>query len=295
MSFPGTSSRSKIVREMAARARKLAIEGRWREAIEINQQLIERSPRDVDALNRLGKAYFELQRYRSAYETYQAALEADPANIIARRNLERLEPFRDIESEDAETNGERPPLRYGAFIEEAGKTYVDDLIETVPSAQLRTLSAGEKLEIEQDGKKLYFIDRQGQYVGSPEPRLARRLAWLIDRGNTYDVFVTANAGDRVRVIIREVERSPDMGEEMSFPQQVNAAVPRAYVRDSRLFRADENDLIIPTEDEDELDEELEEDDEIEEADLVDAEEDDADFDEDDDDIVEVAGEPDEDE
>lgn len=284
-----------MVREMAARARRLAMEGRWREAIEVNQQLIERSPRDVDALNRLAKAYFELQQYRSAYDAYQAALEADPANIIARRNLERLEPLRDVESEDGEAEGERPPLRYGVFIEEAGKTYVDDLIETAPSAQLRTLSAGEKLEIEQDGKKLFFVDRQGRYVGLPEPRLARRLAWLLERGNRYDIFVTANAGDRVRVIIREVERGPEMGDEMSFPQQVNAAVPRAYLRDSRLFRADENDLIIPTDDEDELDEDLDdgedEEEDIADDDLVDADEDDTDFDSDDD-LVEVAGDAD---
>ncbi|MFW6074142.1 MAG: tetratricopeptide repeat protein [Chloroflexota bacterium] len=288
MSFTGTNSRSKVVREMAARARELAMHGHWREAIELNKQLIERSPRDVDALNRLGKAYFELERYRSAYEAYTAAAEADPANIIARRNLERLEPLRDIEADDAENiDGAEPPARYGAFIEEAGKTYVDDLINPAPSAQLRTLSAGEKLEIVRDGNKLAFEDRQGQYVGTPEPRLERRLIWLLDRGVTFDVFVTANAGDRVRVIIREVERGPEMGNEMSFPQQVKASVPRAYVRDSRLFRADENDLIIPTDEDDEDldDDELLEDDadESEEAAVDDDEEED--FADDEDEIV----------
>lgn len=268
MSFPGSNSRSKAIREMATVARQLAVEGRWEDSIEINQQLIERSPRDVDALNRLGKAYFELHRYRSSYEAYSAALEADPANIIARRSLERLEPLRDIEEDGEGISAKLPPARYGAFVEEAGKTYVDQLIDVAPSTQLRTLSAGEKLEIHVEDNDVFFVDDEGQVVGKPEPRLARRLIYLLDKGSEYEVFVTANAGDQVRVIIREAHRGPDMGNEMSFPQQVNAAVPRAYVRDTRLFRADENDLIIPTDDDEDVEEEetleADTDDEIEE-------------------------------
>ena len=261
MSFPGTSSRSKIVREMAAEARRAAIDGRWEESIELNMKLIERSPRDVDAHNRLGKAYYELGQFRSAYESYNHALEADPANIIARRNLERLEPLRDTEEEDGKLEHSHPPARYGAFIQEAGKTYVDDLVKPAPSSQLRLIAAGDKLEIARDGDTVVFVDPNGEYVGSPEPRLGRRLAWLLDRGNTYEVFVTANAGDHVRVIVRELARSDEMGEEMSFPEQVNKAIPRAYVRDTRLFRADEHDLIIPPDDDEDLEDLLDADDE----------------------------------
>lgn len=280
MSFPGTSSRSKIVREMAAEARKAAMEGRWEEAIELNLKLIERSPRDVDALNRLGKAHYELGRFRSAYEAYEEALEADPANIIARRNLERLEPLRDIEDEVVE-EPTGSSARYGAFIQEAGKTYVDDLVNTAPSSQLRRIAAGEKLEFARDGDRVVFVDQSGEYVGAPEPRLGRRLGWLLDRGNSYDVYVTANAGDQVRVIIREVAKSEEMGSEMSFPEQVNKAIPRAYVRDSRLFRADEHDLIIPPDDDEDLEDLIDEDADIDdEDDDVDTEFDDSDDDED---------------
>ncbi len=263
MSFPGTSSRSKVVREMAATARRAAIEGRWSAAIEINTTLIERSPRDVDALNRLGKAYYELGRFRSAYETYSKALEADPASIIARRNLERLEPLRDTESDEPVVDHAHPPVRFGAFIQEAGKTYVDDLVNPAPASQLRMIASGEKLEIAYDGESVVFTDTNGEYIGAPEPRLARRLAWLLGKGNTYEVFVTANAGDHVRVIVRELEKSDEMGSEMSFPEQVNAAIPRAYVRDTRLFRADEHDLIIPPDDDEDLEDVLSADDEEE--------------------------------
>ncbi len=272
MSFPGTTSRSKAVREMAARARQAAIEGRWNAAIEINNKLIERSPRDVDALNRLGKAFYELGRFRSAYESYELALEADPANIIARRNLERLEPLRDNESDEQIVDEAHPPVRFGAFIQEAGKTYADDLVNPAPSSQLRMIAAGEKLEIAfDDDCNVVFVDLNGEYVGAPEPRLARRLKWLLDRGNTYEVFVTANAGDHVRVIVRELVLSDEMGAEMSFPEQVNAAIPRAYVRDTRLFRADEHDLIIPPDDDEDLEDVLSADEDDDEPDELDDE------------------------
>ena len=91
MSTPGTETRGRAKRQLAEMARELAAEGNWSEAIEVNQQLIERSPKDVDAFNRLGKAYFELHRYRSAYEAYQMAASIDPANVIAQRNLSRID------------------------------------------------------------------------------------------------------------------------------------------------------------------------------------------------------------
>jgi len=278
MSFPGTTSRSKIVREMAAEARKAAIEGRWEEAIQLNHKLIERSSRDVDALNRLGKAHYELGRFRSAYDAYAEALEADPASIIARRNLERLEPLREIEDESGDAVAAGPSARFGAFIQEAGKTYVDDLVNPAPASQLRRIAAGEKIEFARENGKVVFVDQTGEYVGSPEPRLGRRLAWLLDRGNIYDVFVTANAGDQVRVIIREVAKSDEMGSEMSFPEQVNKAIPRAYVRDSRLFRADEHDLIIPPDDDEDLDDLIDDEPGLDDDDEIDEDEIDAEFD-----------------
>ena len=147
MSAPGTNSRIKAVRLMAEQARKLAIQGKWLESVEINKQLVERSPRDVDALNRLGKAYFEMGMYRSAFASYEQSAEADPANIVARRNIERREPLRDFENESPESLSTPPPDRNGVFVEQAGKTYVDELIVPAPVANLRTISSGRKIGV----------------------------------------------------------------------------------------------------------------------------------------------------
>jgi hypothetical protein len=252
LSIPGMDTRNKAKRELAEMARNLALDGRWKEAIEANLTLLEKSPRDVDTYNRLGKAYFELRRYRSAYDAYQEAFQIDPANIISRRNLERLEPLRDQEAEE-DDGGSRPPARFNIFIEEAGKTFVDEVIEPAPSAILMTLSSGEQLDIQIDGDEVKLLDDTGQYIGMLEPRVSRRLIRLIELGNEYSVYVTANAGDSVRVIVREMARSEEMGNRLSFPHQGKVAVPRSFLRDSRLFRSDEATLILDDEDADDLD------------------------------------------
>lgn len=257
MSIPGMDSRNKAKRELAEVARNLALDGRWKEAVEANLTLIEKSPRDVDAFNRLGKAYFELKKYRSSYDAYNSALEIDPANIISRRNLERLEPLRDIE-EDEGAEGSRPPARFNIFIEEAGKTFVDEVIEPAPSAVLMTLSSGEQLDIQVNGKTIRLLDDTGQYIGMLEPRISRRLIELLEIGNEYSAYVTANAGDSVRVILRETSRSEAMGDRLSFPHQGKVAVPRSFLRDSRLFRSDEAALIMDEDDETEGIEDVEE-------------------------------------
>lgn len=248
MSIPGMDTRNKAKRELAEMARNLALDGRWKEAVEANLLLIDKAPKDVDAYNRLGKAYFELRRYRSAYDAYQMAFQIDAANIISRRNLERLEPLRDIEDAD-DNGGSRPPARFNIFIEEAGKTFVDEVIEPAPSAVLMTLSSGEHLDIQIEDGQVKLLDDTGQYIGMLEPRVARRLIELLEIGNEYAAYVTANAGDSVRVIIREMSRSEEMGNRLSFPHQGKVAVPRSFLRDSRLFRSDEAALILD-EDED---------------------------------------------
>ncbi len=251
-------------------ARVLAGEGRWAEAIEVNQQLIERSSKDVNAFNRLGKAYFELHRYRSAYEAYGTAVAIDPANVIAQRNLSRIEPLKAIE-EDGDVQAMQHVIRPGIFIEEVGKTYVDDLVNVTGQEVLTELSSGNQLTIRVEGDDVMVIDQTGRYIGQVEPRLAKRLVELIEIGNLYEVYVTSSSGQSVRVIIREAEKNPVMGNRLSFPRQGKVAIPRAYLRDTRLFR-DEPDMLLGDEEDEELDA-----DDAEDYETTDGDEEDADY------------------
>jgi hypothetical protein len=56
----------------------------------------------------------------------------------------------------------------------------------------------------------------------------------------------------VRVIVREAVKSPGMGSRLSFPRQGKVAIPRAYLRDTRLFR-DEPDMLLGEDDDEDAD------------------------------------------
>jgi len=245
------STKGKAKRLLEEQARQLAADGDWTAAVDVNQEIIERTPRDAAAFNRLGKAYFEMRRFRSAYEAYKQAFSLDPANVIAQRNISRLEPLKDTEAE-VEASGRTRNLRAGIFVEEVGKTYVDDLVAVAPADVLTELSSGDQLSMQIEDDSVRCFDEDGQYIGSLEPRLARRIIELVNLQNEYAIYVTANTGQSVRVIIRETQKSPEMGTRLSFPRQGKISIPRAYLRDTRLFR-DEPDLLLGDEEDEELD------------------------------------------
>lgn len=245
------ATKGKAKRILEEHARQVAAEGDWTAAVAVNKEIVERSPRDAAAYNRLGKAYFEMRRFRSAYEAYHQAFTIDPANVIAQRNISRLEPLKDTEA-DVEASGRTRNLRPGIFVEDVGRTYVDDLVAVADAKVLTELSSGDQLTMQFDGMTIRCLDEDGQYIGQLEPRLARRIIELTELHNEYLVFVTANTGQSVRVIIRESVKSAEMGTRLSFPRQGKISIPRAYLRDTRLFR-DEPDLLLGDEEDEELD------------------------------------------
>ena len=267
-----TETRGRAKRQLVEHARRLAVEGRWAEALEVNKRILEATQKDVDAYNRLGKAYFELRKFRSAYDAYQMAATLDPANIIARRNIDRIEPVRDQEAEDLVENGR--PVRYGIFIEEVGRTYLDDLVNITNPDVLIHITSGEQLgdsTRRQPSVRLYTHD--GEYIGQLEPRITRRINRLDGRGQSVRRVRHDHAPARTYASSFEKSiRHPSMGYKMSFPKQGKVAIPRAYLRDTRLFRGDEPELMLGDEEDEELDAE-----EADEYEASDSEEDETEY------------------
>ena len=53
--------RTRLKRQSSKHAIALAMQGRWREAVAANKSLLESFPNDVDAHNRLGRAYMDIR------------------------------------------------------------------------------------------------------------------------------------------------------------------------------------------------------------------------------------------
>jgi tetratricopeptide (TPR) repeat protein len=239
-------------RQLGEEARRAAFEGNWEEAVTLNLQIIDRFQRDADAYNRLGRAYISLGNLDDAKDAYSKALRADPANLIARRNLQRLEILRGQWGRDsADVTRPGPMPRPSAFLEEVGKTWVDELVNPGELRTLADISSGEELQFSVEDDRLVVLRSTGDRMGEVEPKTARRVLDLMTSGNRYEIFALGLAGQTLRIIIREIFRDPSVATTVSFPRQITS---RAYLRDRDLLRQrDEADFFLFDEDDEDED------------------------------------------
>lgn len=251
-----TDTKKRTKRQLVDQVRHAALDGNWAEVITLNLEFIERFPRDADAHNRLGRGYLENHRFTLAYEAFSNALKIDPANMIARRNLQRLELLRrksSAEEGDVDESSVRQVIpRTNVFIEEVGKTWVDELVNPVEMEDLADVSSGEQLFLEVRDGRLTVQRQTGERLGEIEAKTAERVIALINGGNRYEVYALGLSTASFRVILREVYRDPSLAGKVSFPRQISQT--RAYLRERDLLRQrDESDFFM-LDDDDELDE-----------------------------------------
>jgi tetratricopeptide (TPR) repeat protein len=258
-------------RQMVEQARDVALTGDWEQALDINTRFLERFPRNAEALNRKGRALIELGRLQEAWDTYSEALNADPANMIARRNLQRLEMLASVDVSDRATEEQIPSPRAGVFVEEIGKTWVDELTRAADDPELATVSPGEQLTFAVENGRVIVSSRAGKVLGELEQRIAQRLIDLLEAGNRYEMYALGMSGHSLRYILREVYQDPAMAGQLGLPRQSRATMDLMREREI-LSQREEADFSFGDEDED-----VEEDDDETEED--EAEEDDREIDE----------------
>jgi hypothetical protein len=252
----------RLRKRLVERAIEHASNNSWEEAINDNLRILELG-RDAETLNRIGKAYLELGNYDEALSYYRQTLSVYPTNVVARKNVARLDQLQSLEG-----GGVRAKIREHAdpemFIVATGKTALTTLTKVAGPDVVMRLTTGEKLDIEQgsDGKTVLLKDGEDRVIGTLEPHLALRLIEMIRGGNRYSAVVANLDAGGVKVLIREVYQAPGQRSRVSFPGKLGGDIAhfRTYVRD------------VPTAYE--LDAELSEEDDVTEDDVADETEDD---------------------
>jgi len=232
MIFAGDDRTRLFRRQRAQQAIQLAMQGQWQEAAAINRAIIAVFPNDVDAYNRLGKALTELGRYSEGREAYGKALELDPLNSIAEKNLARLATLGEGAVVQAEGSKKLSPQM---FISEMGKTGTTVLTRPATQAVAR-MTAGDEVFLRRQNNTLVVESGQGEYLGEVEPRLGRRLIKLMEGGNQYAAAIATLSQADVRVIIKETFQHPSQVGRVSFPPAAGDAF-RPYTKEG-LVRHD---------------------------------------------------------
>jgi hypothetical protein len=246
-------------KDLEEKSIELALAGHWEEAARCNRLLLENEPNDVDTLNRLGKALMEMGLYEEAQDTYTQALELDPYNRIARRNLQRLTVL--IKEKKKKTTTEargREQIRPDLFISESGKSAVVPL-RSIPKPQLlQELSRGEIVRLEISEQGVLVKNSAGEILGRLDPRVGQRIAEFMQVGNRYVAAISEIEPGGAKVFIRETYQHPRLLGRPSFPpiDISKTEIVRPYVRDWGLRLQEALELSMDEEDEEEEEDEL---------------------------------------
>ena len=196
---------------LSEQAIQKALNHQWQEAIDLNQKILESTPDDTDALNRLAMAYTHLDSIEKAKKIYYQVIAIDKLNQIAQRNLQRLNNL----------NGTHAPVvntKIFNFIEEPGKTKIISLVRIAEKCVLSEIQPCTPLEFNIKQKNICF-SFNNKYVGRLPDDISRRLIWLYKRNNRYSVFVKTITDSKVTVFIKETKRSYQNKNYCSFTPQ----------------------------------------------------------------------------
>lgn len=190
-----------------SKAIQTALVGDWKNAINLNQQILDVEPDDIDTLNRLAFAYLSLNQPKKAKSLYEKVLSLDMKNPIALRNLKRLS--------NSKTNKTNVPLN-NLFIEEPGKTKVIELLNIADKKIITSLRSGEMLELKIKRNKIFALDLENQYIGMLPDDICQRLIKFINAGNEYDAYVRTVESNKVCILVREIKRMKRFKDQPSF-------------------------------------------------------------------------------
>lgn len=193
-----------------------ALSSHWEEALQLNQQIIEADPKNIDAFNRLGRAYFELGDLSQAQHCFETSMKIDPYNQIAAKFLKRIETFSKTGAKIENYQRQAAPVNGDSFIEEPGKTTLVNLLKTAEPYKLSLLSPGGEVKLIIKNRGISVMDHNGKYLGVLPDDISHRLIRLIHGGNKYQAFIKAIKTNSVSILIREIFRSSRFKNQPSF-------------------------------------------------------------------------------
>jgi tetratricopeptide (TPR) repeat protein len=208
-----------------------ALESRWQDAVAINRALVERHGGVEETFNRIGKALTELGEHQAALDAYSQALQINPENVIAQKNVRKLRLL--LESRER-IAGAKGAIDVDLFAEEPGKSALT-VLNPPKSGVVIVVAPGEVVELHLQDGGLQAQTTAGVVLGDVDSKIARRLVPLISTGNRYTAVVARVEESQIEIIIREAFQSTENARKSSFPvSRQRREEFRPYAKESLL-------------------------------------------------------------
>ena len=201
--------------QLTSQALEAAYSGNWKQAIELNQQIINQNPQSLDALNRMAKAYIELNQPQKAQTIYRKVLKLDPYNSIAQKNLQKLKNYSSNTSKTVLHSGKLDPEV--TFIEEPGKSKTISLVNIGEPSALAQVDAGDPVQLKPKKRFICVSALNNLHLGKIPEDLSLRLITLIKGGNKYQAWIKSIDSRHITIFIQETYRTSQFNSIFSFP------------------------------------------------------------------------------
>jgi tetratricopeptide (TPR) repeat protein len=202
---------------------QLAIEnallGKWKEAINLNFEILRNNPKDVDALNRIARAYFESGNINLAKASINKVLKIDPYNSIASKCCEKWKNLDKIDEKHSKQ------ISTEMFLEEPGKTRVVHLIHPCDKPILAKLNCGDAVYENIKSHWVSILTDSGKYIGKLPDDLSIKLKAMIKMGYKYVFTIKSADKNEIKIFIREVTRPEKYLSKPSFSSDTIDYIP----------------------------------------------------------------------
>ncbi|MFO7681988.1 MAG: tetratricopeptide repeat protein [Chloroflexota bacterium] len=185
---------------LAQNAIQAALDCAWEKAVKINLEILSQDSNNVDALNRLSKAYFELGKITKAKKCCKKALDIDELNVIASKNLEKFTHLKPTQS-----NGIRL-LNPHVFLEQPGKTKIVELIHISDKISPADFDPGTEVKVHSGNFRVSIFTRNGQYIGKFTDDISRTIIKNVNNDLQYSAWIKDSAPGRILVFIKQEMR-----------------------------------------------------------------------------------------
>ncbi len=187
--------------DKVSEAIKAALSSNWQKAVEINSQILKTDQKNIDCLNRLGKALLETGENKKSATVFRKVLKLDKYNAIAQKNLARTKTGA-VKKNDGQTVA---PVTN--FLEEPGKTKLVSLVNIAPVSVLLGQNQTDPVKLANKRHTVLVTDWQDNYLGALPDDIGRRLSLLIKGGNEYTAVIKSVTKNSLVVFLRETKRS----------------------------------------------------------------------------------------
>ncbi|MBI4136539.1 hypothetical protein HY469_00595 [Candidatus Roizmanbacteria bacterium] len=159
-----------------------ALRGAWQEAKQLNNQILQETPEDTEALNRLAYALAKTGDIETSCTIYKKVLTLDSSNPIALKNLTKYKQIAHLKktshyTESPDTNG-NTVLSPSFFLTDTEKTKSVRLVNVAKQDILDHLCPGEEVFAQLRRYDIHIKDKSGAFIGKLPDDVGRTVLKL---------------------------------------------------------------------------------------------------------------------